>query len=87
MEQLIAEIRLEFHIPPYFKNEGIQKFILEGKARLDFLNPGRDYEKDLIYRHLLKNYVYYAYHHITHEWERNYADMIRSWMLGCEVLA
>ena len=84
MESLIIEIRAEFHIPPFFKDEGLESYIKEGIARLEFLNPGRDYEKDLTYRCLLKNYVYYAYHNIVNEWESNYASMILSWQLGSE---
>lgn len=85
MKLLVEEIRGEFHIPPFFSDEGLNSYIKEGIARLEFLNPGRDYEKDLTYRCLLKNYVYYAYHNIVNEWEKNYASMIVSWQLGSEV--
>lgn len=85
MEELIEKIRSEFQIPPYFSNEGIKSYVEEGIARLDFLNPGRDWKKDKTYRMLLKNYVYYAYHHKVNEWEENYKYVILSWQLGSEV--
>lgn len=86
MEILISEVRQEFQIPPYFPNESIKNYLQEGKARLDLLNPGRDLETDMLFRMLLKNYVYYAYHHKVHEWEQNYANLISTWQLGSEVL-
>lgn len=85
MVRLIEEIRAEFHIPPYFSDEGLTSYIEEGKAVLDFINPGRDYDTDKIYRMLLKNYVYYAYHNIVNEWEKNYARTILTWQMGSEV--
>ena len=87
MEILVTEIRREFQIPPYFPDDVLERYIDEGKTRLDGLNPGRDFEKDLTYRMLLKNYVYYAYHHKVNEWEQNYANVILSWQLGSEVEA
>ena len=36
-------------------------------------------------RMLLKNYVYYAYHHKVNEWEDNYKALILSWQMGSEV--
>lgn len=85
MEVLASEVRREFQIPPYFPEEIIEQYLKEGKARLDGLNPGRDLEKDPTFRMLLKNYVYYAYHHKVNEWEQNYANVILSWQLGSEV--
>lgn len=82
---LAAEVRREFQIPPYFPDEGIERYIKEGKARLDSLNPGRDPDQDDTYRMLLKNYVNYAFHHKVNEWEQNYANLILSWQLGSEV--
>ena len=83
-ENLITQIRQEFQIPPYFSDEALANYIREGKERLDALNPGRDPEKDLTFRMLLKNYVYYAYHHKVNEWEQNDANTILSWQLGSE---
>lgn len=85
MDKLVAEVRREYQIPPYFPDSGIGQYLKEGKARLDELNPGRDMEKDMIFRMLLKSYAYYAYHHKVDEWEKNYASLILSWQLGSEV--
>ena len=84
MEKLAVEVRREFQIPPYFPDEALIQYLEEGKERLDFLNPGRDIDNDMTFRMLLKNYVYYAYHHKVNEWEQNYAAVILSWQLGSE---
>lgn len=84
MEELIAQVRMEFQIPPYFPDGSIKNYLEEGKQRLDGLNPGRDLEKDKTFRMLLKNYVYYAYHHKVNEWENNYSNAILAWQLGSE---
>lgn len=86
MEKLIEEVRREFQIPPYFPDAGIENYIKEGIEWLDRLNPGSDYDNDLTYRSLLKNYAYYAYHHKINEWEKNYATLILGWQMGSEVL-
>jgi len=85
MDKLKKEVRQEFQIPPYFPDEAIENYLREGQARLDMLNPGRNLEEDMTYRMLLKNYVYYAYHHKVNEWESNYASLILSWQLESEV--
>lgn len=85
MEKLLAEVRREFQIPPYFPDDALENYIREGKTRLEGLNPGRDLGKDSTFRMLLKNYVYYAYHHKINEWEINYASLILNWQLGSEV--
>lgn len=85
MENLVKEVREEFQIPPYFSDEGLKRYLQEGKTRLEELNPGRDFDTDLTFRMLLKNYTYYAYHHKVHEWEQNYANLILNWQLGSEV--
>lgn len=84
--ELLYEIRTEFQIPPFFPDDGLKNYIQEGKARLLYLNPGRDWKKDMTFRSLLKNYVYYAYHHKIHEWEKNYENLIVSWQMGSEVI-
>lgn len=85
METLLLEVQQEFQFPPYFPEEILEQYLEEGKARLDGLNPGRDIDKDLVFRMLLKNYVYYAYYHKVNEWEQNYANAILNWQLGSEV--
>ena len=85
LEELIYEVRQGFQIPPFFTDEGLMDYAKEGKARLSYLNPKADLKKDFTYRSLLKNYIYYAYHHKVHEWEENYKNLIVSWQLGSEV--
>ena len=82
---LIKEVRLEFQIPPYFRDEGLKNYAHEGEMYLLRLNPGRDINKDKTYRMSLKNYVNYAYHHKVNEWKQNYATLILEWQLGSEV--
>lgn len=83
MDELIYEAREEFQIPPYFPNEGLKNYLEEGKARLKFLNPLAK-EDDKTYRMLLKNYIYYAYHHKIHEFEENYGSLILTWQMGAK---
>lgn len=84
-EQLLDEIRAEFQIPPFFPDESLNNYVVEGMAWLGCLNPGKNIEDDKIFRSLLKNYVYYAYHHKINEYQENYAGLILSWQLGSEV--
>ena len=85
LEKIVYEVRREFQIPPFFPDEGLMNYAKEGQARLTYLNPKTNLEKDCTYRSLLKNYIYYAYHHRLHEWEENYRNLIVSWQLGSEV--
>lgn len=85
LEKIVYEVRCEFQIPPFFPDEGLVNYAKEGQARLTYLNPKANLEKDCTYRSLLKNYIYYAYHHRLHEWEENYRNLIVSWQLGSEV--
>ena len=85
-DEIIYEIRKEFQIPPFFNDEQLMNYVKEGKYRLDSLNPGRDPDTDLTFRSLIKNYVYYAYHHRIDDWERNYQSLILSWQMGSEAL-
>ena len=84
LESLIYEVREEFQIPPYFLDESILNYLREGEARLKFLNPLADLKTDTTYKMLLKNYVYYAYHHKVNEFEENYGSLILSWQMGAE---
>lgn len=83
MDELIYEVREEFQIPPYFPDSGLLNYLNEGKARLEFLNPLVK-EDDETYRMLLKNYIYYAYHHKVHEFEDNYGSLILTWQMGAK---
>lgn len=84
-ENLVEEVREEFQIPPYFEDEYLKHYLNEGIDWLTNLNPGRDIDTDLTYRSLLKNYVYYAYHHRLNEYVTNYASTILGWQMGTEV--
>lgn len=82
---LVEEIRRDFQIPPYFKDEGLKSYIKEGEAILLPLVPTADIDKDMTYRMLLKNYANYAYYHKINEWRENYSSMILEWQLNQEV--
>ena len=49
LEKLITEIRQDYQIPPYFQDTGLMRYLEEGKARLDFLNPGQSLDDDFPY--------------------------------------
>ena len=85
MEELVEEIRREYHIPLFFEDEGLESFVKEGMYRLEKLNPRRDYNEDLMYRSLLKSYAYYAYHGKVDSWSENYSSTIVEWQMGSEV--
>lgn len=82
---LINEVRRDYQIPPFVKDESLINYACEGENYLGKLNPGRDMETDHTYRMLLKNYIHYAYYHRANEWKQNYAQMITEWMLTSEV--
>lgn len=87
MEELVKEIREEFQIPPYFSNGNIANIAMEGKVYLETLNPVADFEKDMTFRMLVKNYTYYAYNHKVDEFHNNYGMSILTWQMGTEVPA
>lgn len=84
-EKIADEVREEFQIPPYFDDIALMNYIREGVDWLKGLNPAFDTEKDSRCRGLLKNYVYYAYHHKTNEFFDNYSGVILQWQLESEV--
>lgn len=85
LEQILKEIRCEYQVPPYFPDDALKNFVLEGEIYLCSLNPFCDKNNDLTYRSLLKNYVYYAIHHNVDDFHRNYASMILTWQLTTEI--
>ena len=85
MEVLVKEIREEFRIPPYYEDAAIERNIKEGEFRLSRLNQGRNIEQDLMYRNLVKNYVYYAFNNVINEFFENYASSILEWQMESEV--
>lgn len=85
LTQIVEDVRLEYQIPPYFEDEGLMNFAREGTTYLLAKNPLGNIETDVTFQMLLKNYIYYAYHHRVNEWKDNYSSMILEWMLNAEV--
>lgn len=82
---LINEMREEFQIPPYYDDNQLTNLAKEGEFTVGELNPGCSITEDLTYRMLLKNYMYYAYHHRVSEFMDNYASLILTWQMETEV--
>ena len=82
---LINEMRDEFQIPPYYDDNQLANLAKEGEFTVGKLNPGCSITEDLTYRMLLKNYMYYAYHHRVSEFMDNYASVILTWQMETEV--
>ena len=82
---LVAEMRDEFQIPPYYEDKQLAILAKEGEQAVGGLNPGCSITDDLTYRMLLKNYMYYAYHHRVSEFMDNYASVILTWQMETEV--
>ena len=78
LASLVEEMREEFQIPPYYEDKQLANLAKEGEHAVGRLNPGCSIIKDLTYRMLLKNYMYYAYHHRVHgqlfQYDLNLAD-------------
>lgn len=83
--ELVADMREEFQIPPYYSDDQLNNLAKEGECAVGGLNPGCSITKDLVYRMLLKNYMYYAYHHRVNEFAENYASVILTWQMETEV--
>jgi len=63
ISRLLEEIKNEQQISPYFKDEILKNYILEGEYNINFaVGKIINYEIDLEARSLLKNYVLYANH-------------------------
>lgn len=84
-ELLVQEMRDEFQIPPYYNDMQLANLAKEGETVIGGLNPGQSISKDLTYRMLIKNYMYYAYHHRVSEFMDNYANIILTWQMETEV--
>ena len=84
---LVDEVIEEFQIPPYYDDNQLIILIKEGEYTVGRLNPGCGITTDLTYRMLLKNYVYYAYHHRVSEFMNNYSSVILTWQMETEVSA
>ena len=80
IDDLITEVKTDYQIPSFISNETIQRYAEEGLAYFNSLVAGElDYETDKQLRGLLKNYIYYAYEHVTNEFRENFQPMILSW--------
>lgn len=79
--KIVTEIREDFQIPPYADDKIFGRYVSEGDAYFKQLVNDADFENDLEYRSLLKNYVYYAYHHIINEFLENYKSAILTWQI------
>lgn len=82
---LVEEMREEFQIPPYYQDAQLENLAKEGEITVGKLNPGCDISEDLTYRMLLKNYMYYAFHHRVNEFLDNYSSVILMWQMEREV--
>lgn len=82
---IVSEIREDFQIPPYADDKIFERYVSEGHAYFSQLADQPDYDTDLEYRSLLKNYVYYAYHHIINEFLENYKSAILTWQMHLPV--
>ena len=82
---IIAEIREDFQIPPYYEDAVIGRAVQRCAARLIDLREDADFVSDLIGRGLLENYVYYVLNHRDEEFLQNYGPDVRSWQLSAEV--
>ncbi len=83
--ELVADMREEFQIPPYYSDDQLENLAKEGECAVGELNPGCSITQDLVYRMLLKNYMYYAFHHRVNEFMENYACVILTWQMETEV--
>lgn len=79
LDALVAEVREDYQIPPYFPDSALKRLVIEGAAYFQMLNPGCDFESDIVYRDLLKNRTYYAYNHALNDFRVNYHPDILSW--------
>lgn len=82
LDMIIQEVREEFQIPPYFPDINIANYAKEGEQELLKLVKPIDFEKDLIAKSLLKNYINHAYFKKTNEFMVNYNINIVGWQLS-----
>ena len=70
---IVADIREEQHISPFIDDKAIKNFIKSGIQSIeDNVGFEINFEKDLIARELLKNYVLYANHNRLAEFKELY---------------
>ena len=80
IDDLVTEVKTDYQIPSFIPDDSIKRYAEEGIAYFQSLVVGTvDYETDKQLRGLLKNYIYYAYEHVTNEFRDNFKPMILSW--------
>lgn len=88
VDALIAEVREDFNIPPYFSDASLKRFETEGAAYLGSLNSNCSVDgttnQDKMFRILLKNYIYYAFNNAVSDFLANYKQMILTWQAESE---
>lgn len=85
LNTLVKEMRDDYQIPPYHPDSELKNYAKEGEMHLGKLNSGCSITEDLMYRSLLKNYMYYAFYHKTSEFFENYGNIITTWQMETEV--
>ena len=87
IDNLVTEAKTDYQIPSFISDETIKRYAEEGIAYFSSLIAGTpDYEADKQLRGLLKNYIYYAYEHVTNEFRDNFQKTILSWQWEHEEL-
>ena len=81
---IIAEIKADYQIPPYYDDKVIRRSVEQCEAELTRLNILADFVADKVARGLLKNFVYYNLNHRDEEFEQNYQTAIKSWQLSAD---
>lgn len=82
LSNLEKEIRVEFHIPPFFSSEDLKRQINQSASYLNLLVNDIDFDNDLIARDLLKCRTFYAYNSKVNEFQNDFASMILAWQFS-----
>lgn len=83
IDSLINEIRDEYNIPPFIKNEKLEVLIKQSNQYLCDMVENIDYSKDLRARELLKNRVFYGHNNKINEFYNDYQFDILGWQFAC----
>lgn len=87
IDDLVTEVKTDYQIPSFIPDDTIRRYAENGIAFFQGLVVGTiDYETDKQLRDLLKNYIYYAYEHVTNEFRANFKELILKWQLEFEEL-
>lgn len=86
MEELLNEFRNEKNIPPFVPDEKLLGYLNESHTFFRSLVYDCDYDKELVYRGLLKERAYYSYCNQKDAFYGNYQTEIQTWQLNREVL-